>query len=58
MEFELGLDYYLDEGRIVMTERYNKKRGKCCGGGCRHCSYDPPHIKGNKNLKDYLKDKG
>ena len=55
MEFEEGKDYYLEDGRIIMTERYHKKRGKCCGSGCRHCAYDPPCIKGNENLKEHLK---
>lgn len=55
--FEEGKDYYLENGAIVLTERYHKKRGKCCGGMCRHCCYDPPYQKGNTNLKEYLKDK-
>jgi Family of unknown function (DUF5522) len=34
-------DYYLDErGYIVFTEAYHKKRGYCCGCGCRHCPYN------------------
>lgn len=57
MEFEQGKDYYLEDGRIILTERYLKKRGKCCGSGCRHCPYDPLHQKGNDKLKDYLNDK-
>ena len=44
MEFEKGKDYYLEDGRVIMTERYHKKRGKCCGSGCRHCAYDPPRL--------------
>ena len=55
MEFEQIKDYYLENGRIILTERYLKKRGKCCSSGCRHCAYDPPYIKGNKNLKEHLK---
>jgi hypothetical protein len=55
--FEEGKDYYLEDGRIIMTERYHKKRGICCASGCRHCPFEPPHIKGNKNLKNHLKDK-
>lgn len=53
--FEEGKDYYLDNGVIILTERYHIKRGKCCGGLCRHCPYDPLHQKGNTNLKEYLK---
>ena len=55
--FEQGKDYYLEDGKVIMTELYHKKRGTCCGSGCRHCPYDPPHQKGNKNLKEYLKNK-
>lgn len=55
MEFEQGKDYYLENGKIILTERYLKKRGKCCSSGCRHCVYDPPYQKGNKNLKEHLK---
>jgi|688.fasta_scaffold806675_2 hypothetical protein len=55
--FEEGKDYYLENGAIVLTERYHKKRGTCCGSGCRHCCFDPIHQKGNKNLKEYLKTK-
>lgn len=50
-EFEKGKDYYLEDGRIIMTERYLKRRGTCCGSGCRHCPFDPQHQKGNKNVK-------
>lgn len=50
LEFEQGKDYYLDKGTIVLTESYLKKRGTCCGSGCRHCCFEPQHQKGNKNL--------
>ncbi len=50
-EFEQGKDYYLEDGRIIMTERYLIKRGTCCGSGCRHCPFDPQHQKGNKNVR-------
>ena len=32
-------DYYLDGGATVFTEDYLKRRGYCCGSGCRHCPY-------------------
>lgn len=50
--FEEGKDYYLENGAIIMTERYHKKRGVCCGSGCRHCPYEPQHQKGNKKIKE------
>jgi len=51
-KFEQGIDYYLEKGRIIMTEEYLKRRGKCCGSGCRHCPFDPGHTKGTTNLKE------
>ena len=51
-DFEKGRDYYLDNGAIILTERYLKKRGKCCSSGCRHCPYDPIHTKDNTVLKE------
>lgn len=48
-------DFYKDKfGNIVMTESYHMKRGSCCGSGCLHCCYDPPHQKGNKELQKSL----
>jgi hypothetical protein len=49
--FEEGKDYYLENGKIIYTESYLKRRSICCGSGCRHCPFDPIHTKGNKNLK-------
>lgn len=34
-----GVDYYVENGRWVFTERFLKARGYCCGSGCRHCPY-------------------
>ena len=31
--------YYDSNGMMVMTEEYHKRRGKCCGNGCKHCPY-------------------
>ena len=43
-------DFYWEEGRMVMTEEYHKKRGYCCGNNCRHCPYHPSHQQNNKVL--------
>lgn len=32
-------DYYLERGSMVFTASYLKRRGYCCGSGCRHCPY-------------------
>jgi hypothetical protein len=50
--FEEGKDYYLEKGKIIYTEHYLKKRKTCCGSGCRHCPFDPAHMKGNKKIKE------
>jgi hypothetical protein len=34
-----GVDYYIENGLYVFTERYLLKRGYCCQSGCRHCPY-------------------
>ena len=33
-------DFYTDDGRVIFTEQYHRKRGYCCGNGCRHCPFD------------------
>ncbi|HXB08296.1 MAG TPA: DUF5522 domain-containing protein [Puia sp.] len=36
-----GVDFYYNEqGLMVLTEKYHRERGYCCGNGCRHCPYD------------------
>jgi hypothetical protein len=34
-----GEDYYMDGPHLVFTAAYHRKRGYCCGSGCRHCPY-------------------
>lgn len=48
-----GSDTYLDpdSGYTVMTSLYLLRRGWCCGSGCRHCPYDPPH-QGRRPLRN------
>ena len=33
-------DFYYDGPFVVFTAAYLRKRGSCCGNGCRHCPYD------------------
>lgn len=35
-----GIDYYYENGLMVLTAFYLQKRGYCCRSGCRHCPYD------------------
>ena len=34
-----GIDYYMENGLLVMSGWHHLKRGYCCGSGCRHCPY-------------------
>jgi len=46
-----GKDYYVEEGKIVLTEKYHIQRGRCCGVQCKHCPFDPQYKKGVTNIK-------
>ena len=34
-----GVDYYMEDDKLVFTAHYLLKRGYCCNTGCRHCPY-------------------
>jgi len=34
-----GEDFYYENGLMVLTEAYLRRRGFCCECGCRHCPY-------------------
>jgi Family of unknown function (DUF5522) len=38
-KLEEGIDYYFENGLMVLTAHFLKNRGYCCGNGCRHCPY-------------------
>ncbi len=35
-----GLDFYFEDGLMVLTRRYLLNRRVCCDNGCRHCPYN------------------
>ncbi|MEO0337087.1 MAG: DUF5522 domain-containing protein [Pseudomonadota bacterium] len=35
-----GEDYVWENGYMVLTAKFLKKRGYCCESGCRECPYD------------------
>ncbi len=37
--FVEGLDFYFENGLMVLTKHYLLKRGYCCENACRHCPY-------------------
>jgi len=43
-------DFYVENGLYVYTAVFHLKRGHCCGSGCRHCPFSPPHVEGNTQL--------
>ncbi len=47
----LPSDFYMENGRKVMTEAYHINRGYCCGNGCRHCCFFPRYTKGSTIIK-------
>jgi hypothetical protein len=39
-QFIEGEDFEVTtEGKVVMTEKYLLKRGRCCSSGCTNCPY-------------------
>lgn len=38
-KFVEGVDYYFENGLMVLTAHFLLKRGYCCGNSCRHCPY-------------------
>lgn len=32
-------DYYMENGLVVFTATFLRRRGYCCRSGCRHCPY-------------------
>lgn len=38
----LGIDYYVEDGKIVFQAAYHRKRGYCCNSRCRHCPFKSP----------------
>ena len=34
-----GVDFYFENGLMVLTRQFLIGRGYCCENGCRHCPY-------------------
>lgn len=50
-EFIKHIHYYVDNDRVIFTENYHIQRGYCCGNGCKHCPFDPKHIRDNTKIQ-------
>ena len=33
-------DFYMENGCVVFTAAYHRRRGYCCGSDCRHCPFE------------------
>ena len=38
-KFVEDVDYYFENGFMILTAHFLLKRGYCCNNGCRHCPY-------------------
>jgi hypothetical protein len=45
-----GKDFYWENGLLVMTADYHRKRGSCCGNKCRWCPFEPKYELGAVKL--------
>jgi hypothetical protein len=44
-QLQEGVDFYYNpDGLMVLTEKYHRERGYCCGNGCRHCPFDYKNV--------------
>ena len=47
-----GIHYYINgDGYVVLTEKYHRERGYCCGNGCKHCPFDYESVPEPKKSK-------
>lgn len=41
-----NVDYYVnEEGYVVLTAKYLRDRGYCCGNGCLNCPYNYENVR-------------
>lgn len=40
-------DFYWENGFLVFTAQYHRRRGFCCGNRCRHCPYGHEAVPGD-----------
>lgn len=43
--------YYNEQGYVVLTEKYHRERGYCCGNGCLHCPFDYENVPEDKKSR-------
>lgn len=51
--FKEGVDYYMEDGKLVLTDVYlTKIRKSCCSNMCRHCPFTPKYQKGATKVEN------
>ncbi len=45
LPLQAGDFYNTPEGYLVFTAQYHRRRGFCCGNGCRHCPWKKVRMK-------------
>lgn len=49
-----GIDFYYEDGLMVLTSEFLLRRGRCCHGGCKNCPYG---FTSDENIVEDLDDK-
>jgi len=47
-----GVDYFTENGRIVLSREFLLRRGYCCNSKCRNCPYKVNDKISLENLED------
>jgi len=48
-----NVDYYFENGLMILTEHFLLGRGFCCQNGCRNCPYQTEkYVTHNKNVSN------
>ncbi|RPD40408.1 DUF5522 domain-containing protein [Chitinophaga barathri] len=51
-QLEENIDFYYNaQGYVVLTEKYHRERGFCCGNGCLHCPFDYENVPEDKKSR-------
>lgn len=40
-----NVHFYIENGLMVLTEKYHLARGRCCGNACRHCPFEHINVR-------------
>ena len=49
-------EYYFNQGKLVFTESYHRKRGKCCNNSCKNCPWKKDLSEGDEYRERYFEE--